>query len=577
MRKNHRWGFSDTGFVINNEGSVQLTGERYPLCGYDMPYFIPFVESLLAVRLPLASPASDRPELKLPEPSRTAAFCKAMAQCFPDNPLRFDDSLRLIHSHGQTTVDEVYQVLYGQLPRLVDAVFYCTGTDAAQTLAQLAQEHHVCLIPYGGGTSVSNALRIPAGERRMVVSVDTTRMNKMIELEPENLRVSVQAGISGADLERQLAAQGYTLGHEPDSIEFSTVGGWIATHASGMKKNRYGNIEDLVESMTVVTPSGVLREFLRAPRVSAGSRLQGVLFGSEGNLGLITEAVLKCRPLPQVIEYESILFHNFATGIQFLHELSKGTIWPASIRLVDNPQFLFAQSLKPGLTGWAVYKHRLQRWVLTKIKHFDLHTLSAASVVLEGSVEEVRAQRRILDRLVANYGALYAGAENGRKGYQLTYAIAYIRDFLMQYGVIGETYETSASWDCLEKICTEVQKAAELEHKRLGFPGKPYVSARITQIYPTGACIYFTHGASIAGLPEGDKKFHAVEQAMRAVIMANGGSVSHHHGIGKLRAAAVRGFSSSATQQAMAALKKELDPDNVFAVGNNLFMTDKEI
>jgi alkyldihydroxyacetonephosphate synthase len=576
MRKNHRWGFSDTGFIVNNAGSVQLTGERYALCGYAMPYFIPFVESLLAVRLPLESPVSERPMLNLPEPNCTTEFCQAMTHYFPDNPLSFDDTLRLIHSHGQTTIDEVYQVLYGQLPRLVDAVFYCTGTDTAQTLVRLAQTHNVCLIPYGGGTSVSNALRIPASERRMVVSVDTTRMNKIIELEPENLRISVQAGISGAELERQLAANGYTLGHEPDSIEFSTVGGWIATHASGMKKNRYGNIEDLVESMTVVTPSGVLQESLHAPRVSAGSRLQGVLFGSEGNFGLITEAVLKCRPLPQVTEYESILFHDFATGIQFLHELSKSTLWPASIRLVDNPQFLFAQSLKPEMTGWAACKHRLQTWVLTKIKHFDLHALSAASVVLEGSVEEVRAQRRILDQLVANYGALYAGAENGRKGYQLTYAIAYIRDFLMQYGVIGETYETSASWDCLEKICTAVKKAADLEHERLGFPGKPYVSARITQIYPTGACIYFTHGTSIVGLPDGDKKFHAVEKAMRSVIMANGGSVSHHHGIGKLRAVAARKFSSNTTQQALIALKKELDPGNVFAVGNNLFMTDQD-
>jgi alkyldihydroxyacetonephosphate synthase len=571
QREPHRWGFRDTRFILNQDSSVTLTGNRYSICGYAMPYFIPFVESLLQVRLPTGQPAIERQEVELPEPKRNEAFCAALALKFPAEQISFADTERLPHSHGQTTVDEIYQVLYGELPKPVDAVFYCADTEQAQTLVQLAAEHEVCLLPYGGGTSVSNALRVPADERRMVVAVDTGRMNRIISLERDNMRVTVQAGICGADLERQLREQGYTLGHEPDSIEFSTVGGWIATNASGMKKNRYGNIEDVVESMTVVTPSGTLQESMQAPRVSAGSRLHPVLFGSEGNFGLITEAVLKLRPLPEVTEYQSILFRDFAAGIAFLQALSKGTVWPASIRLVDNPQFRFAQSLKPALTGWADYKHRLQRWLLTSVKKFDLETLAAATIVIEGSADEVIAQRRALDRLVKRYGAIYGGAENGRRGYQLTYAIAYIRDFLMRYAVIGETYETSASWDCIETICDEVKQAAELEHARYGFPGKPYVSARITQIYPTGACIYFTHGASIRGVDNADQKFHAVEQAMRAVILAHGGSISHHHGIGKLRAAFIAQLYSEATQKALIALKRELDPGNVFGASNNLF------
>jgi len=571
QREPHRWGFRDTRFILNQDSSVTLTGNRYSICGYAMPYFIPFVESLLQVRLPTGQPAGERQEVELPEPNRNEAFCAALALKFPGEQISFADAERLPHSHGQTTVDEIYQVLYGELPKPVDAVFYCADTEQAQTLVQLAAEHDVCLLPYGGGTSVSNALRVPADERRMVVAVDTGRMNRIIGLERDNMRVIVQAGICGADLEHQLREQGYTLGHEPDSIEFSTVGGWIATNASGMKKNRYGNIEDVVESMTVVTPSGTLQESMRAPRVSAGSRLHPVLFGSEGNFGLITEAVLKLRPLPEVTEYQSILFRDFAAGIAFLQALSKGTVWPASIRLVDNPQFRFAQSLKPALTGWADYKHRLQRWLLTSVKKFDLETLAAATIVIEGSADEVIAQRRALDRLVKRYGAIYGGAENGRRGYQLTYAIAYIRDFLMRYAVIGETYETSASWDCIETICDEVKQAAELEHARYGFPGKPYVSARITQIYPTGACIYFTHGASILGVDNADQKFHAVEQAMRAVILAHGGSISHHHGIGKLRAAFIAQLYSEATQKALIALKRELDPGNVFGASNNLF------
>lgn len=571
QREPHRWGYCDSRFVLNDDNSVTLTGERYSICGYRMPYFIPFVESLLQIRLPIEQPKTERLQTPLPEPNRNRAFCDALALKFSEDQLSFKDSDRLPHSHGQTTVDEIYQVLYGEAPRPVDAVFFCENTEQAQTLVQLAAEHDVCLLPYGGGTSVSNALRIPEGERRMVVAVSTSRMNRIVKLEPGNMRVTVQAGIVGAELERQLREQGFTLGHEPDSIEFSTVGGWIATNASGMKKNRYGNIEDVVEAMTVVTPSGTLHESTPAPRVSAGSRLHPVLFGSEGNFGLVTETTLKLRPLPEVTEYQSVLFHDFETGIAFLRELSQGTIWPASIRLVDNPQFRFSQSLKPAATGWAGYKHRLQRWLLTSVKKFDLETLAAATIVIEGSVDEAAAQRRALDRLVKRYGAIYGGAENGRRGYQLTYAIAYIRDFLMRYGVIGETYETSAPWDRIEAICDAVQQAAEREHERLGFPGKPYVSARVTQIYPTGACIYFTHGASIQDMDDGDKKFHAVEQAMRAVILEHGGSISHHHGIGKLRAPFIAQLYSEATQKALRAVKRELDPGNVFGAGNNLF------
>jgi alkyldihydroxyacetonephosphate synthase len=571
QREPHRWGFCDTRFILNQDGSVTLSGDRYSICGYAMPYFIPFVETMLNVRLPMENPAVERRPVQLPEPNRNEAFCAALKLRFSEEHISFADAVRLPHSHGQTTVDEVYQVLYGTLPKLADAVFYCTDTAEAQALVELAAAHDVCLLPYGGGTSVSNALRIPADERRMVVAVDTSRMNRIVSLERSNMRVTVQAGICGADLERQLRAEGYTLGHEPDSIEFSTVGGWIATNASGMKKNRYGNIEDVVETMTVVTPSGTLQESARAPRVSSGSRLHHLLFGSEGNFGLVTEAVLKLRPLPEVTQYQSILFRDFATGIAFLQALSKGTVWPASIRLVDNPQFRFAQSLKPAATGWAGYKHRLQKWLLTSVKKFDPETLAAATIVIEGSADEAIAQRRALDRLVRRYGAIYGGAENGRRGYQLTYAIAYIRDFLMRYSMIGETYETSASWDCIQAICDEVKRAAELEHARHGFPGKPYVSARITQIYPTGACIYFTHGVSIFGMQNADEKFHAVEQAMRAVILAHGGSISHHHGIGKLRASFIPQLYSEATKNTLLALKRELDPRNVFGASNNLF------
>ena len=147
-----------------------------------------------------------------------------------------EDRQRLIHSHGQTTADEVYKVLYGALDRVVDLVLFPESQEDGERIIQLAGQHDVCLVPYGGGTSVSCALQLPQNETRSIVAVDMRRMDKILWIDHENFRAGVQAGIYGKDLEARLERVGYTSGHEPDSLELSTLGGWIATNASGMKK-----------------------------------------------------------------------------------------------------------------------------------------------------------------------------------------------------------------------------------------------------------------------------------------------------------------------------------------------------
>jgi len=154
------------------------------------------------------------------------------------------------------------------------------------------------LVPFGGGTNVTKALSIPVSEKRMVVSVDMERMNSIKWVDKENNMACVQSGMSGKDLERDLAQYGVTTGHEPDSQEFSTVGGWVSTRASGMKKNTYGNIEDIVCNVVIVTPQGTFTKTSLWPRVSNGPDLNHVVMGSEGNMGIITEVVLMVKPLP---------------------------------------------------------------------------------------------------------------------------------------------------------------------------------------------------------------------------------------------------------------------------------------
>jgi len=570
-RYDHKWGFTDTCFVVNPDRSVTVTGGRYALSGTEMPGFIPFVEEMLDVRLDLDDVKRECEDKPAPEPVVNQAFCRALAQTFPASQYTSDRRQRLIHSHGQTTADEVYKVLYGRLERVADLVFYPESEEDAVKVVALAQAHDVCLVPYGGGTSVSCALKLPAGETRMIVAIDMRRLNRIEWIDKENFRAGVQAGITGKQLEAALEKEGFTAGHEPDSLELSTLGGWIATNASGMKKNRYGNIEDIVENVTMITPQGTVEQLVSMPRLSMGMRPQHLLFGSEGNLGLITRAVIKIYRLPEVKKYGSLVFPNFKAGVDCLYELTRAGVLPASIRLLDNVQFRFGSALKPRPTTMEALVAQLQKFFLLRVKGFDPHEISAATIVMEGTAAEVAYQEKQVYRIAQKYGGIAGGAGNGRRGYMLTYAIAYIRDFLADYHVLGETYETTVPWSKVLDVCNAIAQKVDEQHRAYNLPGRPYISPRITQVYHTGVCIYFTHGFCAKGVEQPEEVFSAIERSLRQSILDAGGSISHHHGVGKLRRDFMPQTLSPAAIQMIKELKQSADPQNVFGIGNNVF------
>ncbi|HEX6384264.1 MAG TPA: FAD-binding oxidoreductase [Anaerolineae bacterium] len=570
-RYDHKWGFTDTRFMVNSDRSVTVTGSRYALSGTEMPEFIPFVEEMLDIQLDLDDVKPECEDKPAPEPVINQAFCQALEQTFPATQYTRDKRQRLIHSHGQTTADEVYKVLYGRLERVADLVFYPESEDDAIRLITLAQEYDVCLVPYGGGTSVSCALKLPPNEQRMIVSVDMRRMNRIEWIDKENFRARVQAGITGKQLEAALEKEGFTSGHEPDSLELSTLGGWIATNASGMKKNRYGNIEDIVENVTMITPQGVVQQLVTMPRLSMGMRPQYLLFGSEGNLGLITKAVIKIHKLPQVKKYGSLVFPDFKAGVDYLYELTQAGALPASIRLLDNVQFRFGSALKPRPTTTEALVTGLQKFFLFRVKRFDPYQICAATIVMEGTAEEVAYQERQVYRNAKKYGGIAGGEGNGKRGYMLTYAIAYIRDFLSDYHIIGETYETTVPWGNVMEVCNAVAQKVQEQHGAYHLPGRPYISPRITQVYHTGVCIYFTHGFCTRGVEHPDEVFSAIERSLRQTILEAGGSISHHHGVGKLRKDFMPQTLSPASVTALREVKRAVDPYNVFGISNNVF------
>jgi alkyldihydroxyacetonephosphate synthase len=573
----HLWGFDDTRFEFVDARTVRLTGSRYPLAGAPLPHFMPFVEALLGVSVGPEHVQETVAPGPLPAPVEHADFVAELRAAAPALRLEADDASRLVHSHGQLSVDEIYRLLGGAAPeRLVDLVAYPRSEEEVHALVRLADRHGVVLVPYGGGTNVSGALACPPSERRMIVSVDMRQLNRVLEIDRANNWVVVEAGITGKELETRLEAEGLTTGHVPDSVELSTVGGWIASNASGMKKNRYGNIEDIVLDAVMVTPRGEVRATPVVPRSASGIAAQRLAFGSEGGLGIITRAVLQVWPLPEVQRYASLVFPDFAAGVRYLHELQASGVRPASIRLTNNTEFRLGQALGRAKTGLAALSSRLIRSYVTRVKGFDPERMVACTVVMEGTAAEVRQQSRTLFGLLKAHGGLSGGPENGRRGFAVTFAIAYIRDFLNTLGIFGETMETSAPWSRIHDITGAVEAELRRMCAERGVAGTPYLSYRLSQSYRTGVCIYFTVGFCARGLEDPVRTFHEIEHRLREVVLEQGGSISHHHGVGKIRQGFVPRVHSEASIDAVRALKRSLDPNDVFAAGNHAFAATAE-
>ncbi len=570
------WGFRDTAFRLRADGVVEVTGDRYELSGQELPDLVPWVQEAVhpGINPENLNPPSYPPEI--PEPVRNAAFLDEVRKHLADDQLSEDPELRLRHGHGHTQ-EEMYAIKYGRIPRVPDLVVWPTDEAQVEALVEAAGRHGVCLIPYGGGTNVSEALHCPEDEARSIVSVDMSRMNRILWIDPTNRTACIQAGAVGRQIAAGLARHGYTLGHEPDSVEFSTLGGWVATHASGMKKNKYGNIEDLVLGVRVVTAQGVLERPAVAPRESVGAGdVRRWIFGSEGCLGIVTSAVVKIFPLPEVQHYGSIVFPDFASGVRFLYELQQAGNVPASARLVDNFQFVFSQMLKPRKTGLAKLKSDVEKLFVTRVKGFDVEQMTACTLVFEGTRDEVRAQEKQTYAIAKRHGGIAGGSENGKRGYQLTFAIAYLRDWVMNHFLLGESFETSVPWSQVEALCENVKRRLREEHERRGLPGKPFLTCRVTQVYETGVCVYFYYAFFFQGVADPSHVYAELEQAARDEVLKQGGSLSHHHGIGKIRQPFLARIASPGTLAMARRIKAAADPNNLFGAANQLFGSEDD-
>lgn len=568
------WGFSDTAYQATKDGDVEITGKRYATSGQRLPNLLPWISNLMEVQIPKVQqfPAS-LSGVVLPNSRENQGFLERVRLFISDSQISLNPLERLRCGHGHSLQD-IQQMNYDfeRIKRMPDVVLYPSSATQVLEIIDAAQEHTVCLLPYGGGTNVSQALSCAETEERMIAAVSMKRMNRVLWIDKESRMARIEAGAVGRHIVATLAKYGMMLGHEPDSVEFSTLGGWIATKASGMKKNRYGNIEDIVLDIDLATPTGILSRSTddTPPRESIGIDIKSWALGSEGSLGIITSAVVKIFHLPKIQRYGSILFKTFDKGFEFMHELSLSKQLPASVRLVDNTQFQFSMALKSPSTGILAMKSALEKLYVTRVKSFDPSHMVACTLVFEGQEKEVKAQRVSVYSLAKKYGGLKAGAGNGKRGYEMTFAIAYIRDFALTINIFAESFETSCSWSAAPELCRRVKARVQEEHKALAVPGKPFFSSRISQVYDTGVTVYFYLAIFVDGVEDPGKVYSSLEEAARDEILRCGGSLSHHHGIGTLRHKFLDKVLSPASLAYRRRLQKSLDPDGTFLPGRIL-------
>ncbi|KAJ8728349.1 hypothetical protein PYW08_016734 [Mythimna loreyi] len=564
LLKWYGWGYKDSMFTLNGN-TAAFTGNRYSIAGHNLPHLGQWAIDNLGIDPTREPKIPEMPtnfaESRLPEPIRLELEEIALVSV--------DGMDRLIRAHGQTLKD-MTQLRSNSFPRIPDAVIWPDTHEKVEEIVACASRHNFVIIPFGGGTSVSGAVTCPANETRPIVVLDTSDLNSILWLDKDQLLARVQAGIVGQDLEREMRARGFTVGHEPDSYEFSTLGGWVATRASGMKKNTYGNIEDLIVNTKVVTGRGVIEKSCRVPRISCGPEWEHVIMGSEGCFGVVTEVTIKIRPLPPVVRYGSLVFPDWESGFHFEREVARQRLQPSSIRLMDNEQFRFGQALKTENTWGGVLLDGLKRLYITKIKGFDPAKLCVVTLLMEGSAEQVADREAKLNNIAAQFGGIPAGATNGENGYTLTFVIAYLRDVAMEYDVVAESFETSVPWDRTLALCANVKQRIRDECAKRGIT-KYLISHRLTQTYDAGCCIYFYFGHNIGKCTDPVSVYEEIEEAARDEIIACGGSISHHHGVGKLRKKWYTNTVSEPGRQLLFAAKKALDPDNIFALGNMAF------
>lgn len=464
---------------------------------------------------------------------------------------------RVRHATGSGYVD-LARLRGGRLDAAPDAVLLPADADAVQHALHVCAAEGVAVVPFGGGTSVVGGVEPLRGVHSRLVSLDLARLRGM-EVDARSLTARLGAGLRGPEAEAGLAKHGVVLGHYPQSFEYATVGGFAATRSAGQASSGYGRFDSLVSSVSLIAPSGDLRT-LETPHSAAGPALRELVVGSEGIFGVIPEVTVRVRPAPRQRRYEAWIAESFEAGAEIVRALAQGPGLPDVIRISDQEE----TEVSLALSGPRGIAGRLFGGYL------DLRRRGNGCLIVvgfEGGEESVARRRALSVRALHRGGAVYLGQAAGRSWEHGRYQGPYLRDTLMEMGAMVETLETSHTWARLGALHAAVGNAIRDSLSGQGTPGM--VFCHLSHAYPDGASLYFTF---IARARQGEEleQWGKVKRAASEAIVANGGTITHHHGVGRDHAPYMEAEVGQTGLDALRAVKEQLDPVGIMNPGKLL-------
>jgi alkyldihydroxyacetonephosphate synthase len=470
---------------------------------------------------------------------------------------------RVAHSLGKAYRD-VVRGFYGRFENPPDLVAFPRDESEIEAVLSWAEAEGAAVVPFGGGTSVVGGVEARVGERP-AVSLDLRRLDRVLEVDPTSLAARIQAGATGPGLEDQLREHGLTLRHFPQSFEYSTLGGWIATRAGGHFATLETHIDDLVESIRAITPRGNW-ESRRLPGSGAGPSPDRMLLGSEGILGVIAEAWVRVRPRPEFKASVGVTFEEWGAVVEAVRGIAQSGLYPANCRLLDAEE--------AGFTG-AGQSHLLLLSFESAHLPVDAPMAQALQIARRGggTPGDVRTsspmeRKSQPNRPVGGADAADRPVDAWRGAFLLA---PYLRDTFVACGVLSETFETAITWDRFEQFhATVMETARRAVAEASGDPrdgaGAPRVSCRFTHVYPDGVAPYFTVLAPAVRGGEVEQ-WDEVKAAVSEAIIDAGGTITHHHAVGRDHRPWYDRQRPAPFAAALRAAKAELDPAGMLNPG----------
>lgn len=501
----------------------------------------------------LALNANAEGEVKLAKKCRlTRLALRDLMRIVGSDNVAIDDFSRARHAFGKYYGD-IVRMRQGKVPFPPDAVVTPRTEAEIIKLINYCNLKRIAVIPWGGGTSVTRALEATKGG----IALDLTRNFKdIISLSSANSTVTVEAGVLGPDLESYLNERGYTCGHFPQSFEFATVGGWVAARGAGQASTGYGRIEDMLVGLTAVTPAGII-ECGNYPAASVGGDIRHLIMGSEGTLGVITRVTLRVRKFaPNTAIQKSYMFKSFESAVLAMQTMMQSQVNPPHFFRISDPE---ETEIGLGMKG----KDKGIAGSFLNLMGYKKGGRSLMYAIFEGDPAQKKLGAATLGKIARKHGGLSLGSYATRKWLEQRYSSAYMRDPMMNAGIRIDTIETAVHYSRLIELWQAVRAYIKQD-------GETLCLTHISHTYETGANLYFIFVSPMRQRNELEdfEKFH---KGIVSTFVKHGGTLSHHHGVGRLVAHALTDQHSPATLTAWRAVKKVLDPKGIMNPGALIF------